>query len=252
MVFRGKGFTLIELLIAVVIMGLLLSLGLPALSTYSRNVKLRAAAESFMAGIQQARGEAVRLNSSVELILTNSTPSADDGSNNDYPVLAEEKLNNVGALEVSGMVAANLPTAHASTALDPSYNWLVRTLPTGGGACGTNPDTGTTPDPAQQAKACWFISGRRGAESGGGGSGADSDSRVLIEGPAAISFTPLGGASAASTYNFSYLNAAGTASLKCSAVDGGPIRCLRVRVELGGRAKLCDPAATTAGDTRGC
>lgn len=250
---QRKGFTLIELLIAVAIMGVLLSMGLPALSTYSRNIKLRAAAETFLSGLQQARGEAVRLNSSVELILTNDLPVVDDGSDTNYPALAEEKLNNVGVAEVSGMVAANLPTAHASSSVDPSYNWLVRSLPTAGGACGANPDTGTTPDPVQQAKACWFVSGRRGAEGGGGGgSSADSAAAVLVEGPASISFTPLGGASAASTYNFSYVNTSNRAELKCTAVDSGPIRCLRIRVELGGRAKLCDPAATTAGDTRGC
>jgi type IV fimbrial biogenesis protein FimT len=234
MMFRGRGFSLIELVIAIAILGILLGLGLPTMVTYSRNIKVRTVAESFLAGIQLARGEAVRLNSNTELILTNATPAADLGSDSDYPVLAE-----VVETVPTGRMAANQPTARASAAGSPTYNWLVRTLPTGGGACGANPGAGT---PAQQALACWFLAGRRGAE--GSGSGADSDSPVLMEGPGSIGFTPLGSASAASEFNFS--STAGA----CAPL--GAIRCLRVRVELGGRAKLCDPAATGPGDTRGC
>lgn len=239
MAFRANGFSLIELVVAIAIMGVLLTLGLPALTAYSRNIKLRSAAESFLAGLQLARGEAVRLNTNVELILTNSAPVADSGSSgSNFPALAEESPNNLNATEATGKQAANNPVAQASSAGNPSYNWLVRTLPTAGGACGTNLT-------ASQAAACWLITGKRGAE-GAGGSGADSESPILIEGPAAISFSPLGGASAGVDFDFSYPGGGACASL------GGLMRCLRVRVELGGRAKMCDPAATATGDTRGC
>ena len=237
MALRTKGFSLIELVVAIAIMGVIMSLGLPALTTYSRNLKLRAAAESFMAGLQLARGEAVRLNSSVELILTNSAPVPDAGApGSNYPLLSEESLDNLGTLVATGKQAANNPVAHASTAADPSYNWMVRTSPAGG--CGTNAS-------ASQAAACWLITGKRGAD-GANGSGADSESPILIEGPASIAFSPLGGASAAVDFDLSNPSGGACASL------GGPMRCLRVRVELGGRVKLCDPAATAAGDTRGC
>ena len=239
MTFPSKGFSLIELVVAIAIMGVLMSLGVPALTSYSRNIKLRAAAESFMSGLQLARGEAVRLNAGVELILTNSAPVADSGpAGDDYPALAEELLNNLGVSVATGRQAANNPVAHASAAGNPSYNWLVRTLPAGGGACGAN-------SAASQSLACWLITGKRGAE-GAGGSGADSASPILIEGPASISFSALGGASSAADFDFS--NPAGGAC----ALLGGPMRCLRIKVELGGRVKLCDPAANAAGDTRGC
>lgn len=239
MAFQGKGFSLVELVVAIAIMGVLLGLGLPALTTYTRNVKLRANAESFLAGLQLARGEAVRLNTPVELILTNDPPVADIGADADHPALAEVVADNLGNLVATGKSAANFPVARASASGDPSYNWLVRTLPRQGGACGANPAGA-----GQQAKACWFITGKRGAE--GSGSGADSASPILIEGPASVSFTALGGANAAADFNIS--NPGGGAC----ALLGGPMRCLRVRLELGGRAKLCDPAATSAGDTRGC
>ena len=233
-----KGFSLIELVVAIAIMTVLMSVGVPALITYSGNLKLRAAAESFLGGVQIARGEAIRLNSNVELILTNSAPVADSGpAGSDYPALEQEATDNLGVLVASGKQAANNPVAHASTAVDPSYNWLVRTLPLGGGACGANAA-------ATQVMACWLITGKSGAE--GSGSSKDSASPILIVGPASVSFTPLGGSSGAFNFDFS-----SPSHGSCAAV-GGPMRCLRVRVELGGRAKLCDPAATAAGDTRGC
>jgi type IV fimbrial biogenesis protein FimT len=239
----AKGFSLTELVVVIAIMAVLLSLGLPAFATYSRNIKLRAAADSFLAGMQLARGEAVRLNTAVELILTNAAPVIDDGSLADYPVLPEGAFDNLGVWAQTGKFAANFPASRASSAADPSYNWLVRTLPAAGGACGANP--GLDPqDPAHQAKGCWFLSGKRGAE--GSGSATDSGSPILIAGPATISFNSLGGASLAADFDIS--SPIGGAC----ALDGGPIRCLRVHVELGGRAKLCDPAANAPGDTRGC
>ena len=236
----SKGFSLTELVVAIAIMAVLLSLGLPAFATYSRNIKVRAAAESFQAGLQLARGEAVRLNTPVQLILTNASPVVDSGALSDYPVLAEQATDNLGAMVQTGKFAANFPTAHASSADDPSYNWLVRTLPIAGGVCGANPG----PDPAQQSKACWFLAGKRGAE--GSGSGSDAGSPVLIEGPASISFSPLGAASAALDFDLSSPDGG------ACALGGGPVRCLRAHVEAGGRVKLCDPAATAPGDTRGC
>ena len=235
---RTRGFSLIELVVAIAIMGILFSLGLPVLSSYTGNIKLRAAADSFLAGVHLARGEAIRLNRSVEIILTNSAPAADSGpAGSDYPAMAEEANDNLGTLVATGKEAANEATAKASSSLDPSYNWLIRTLPLAGGVCGANAA-------ASQAAACWLITGRRGAE--GSGASADSASPVLIVGPASVSFTPLGGASGASEFDFSNPKAG------ACAADGGPMRCLRVRVEVGGRIKLCDPDANDPGDTRGC
>ena len=79
------GVTLIELMIAITIFGILLILGLPESFKWMQNAKIRTAAESISNGLQLARGEAVRRNTSVrfQLVdsLTNSCALAATGSN---------------------------------------------------------------------------------------------------------------------------------------------------------------------------
>ena len=70
------GVTLIELMIAVAIVGILLVAGLPEASQWIQNTKIRTASESISNGLQLARGEAVRRNTQVEFVLTNSVPIA--------------------------------------------------------------------------------------------------------------------------------------------------------------------------------
>ena len=91
----GRGFSLVQLVIAVAIMGILLSLAAPSFSAYLRNVKLRSAAEMFLTGVQLARSEAVRMNTSVEFLLTANDP-----------------------------LSTNVATAAASAT---GVNWMVRT-----------------------------------------------------------------------------------------------------------------------------
>ena len=69
------GFSLIELVVSLVIMGILLTLGIPQFSNYMRDTRLRAIAETFLSGIQLARTEAVRRNTRVEFLLTAADPT---------------------------------------------------------------------------------------------------------------------------------------------------------------------------------
>lgn len=92
---RHAGFSVIELMIAIVLIGVLLTMGLPAFNTYLNNLKLRTAAQSFLAGIQMARGEAIRRNANVDFVLTND--------------------------DVSG------PNFDTVTPLASGQNWLIRT-----------------------------------------------------------------------------------------------------------------------------
>lgn len=69
-----RGLSMIELMIAIVILGILISLGLPSFRAWMGNTKLRSTAESLQSGLQLGRVEAVRRNSNVEFVLTNDAP----------------------------------------------------------------------------------------------------------------------------------------------------------------------------------
>lgn len=61
------GFSLIELIVGMLILGVLMSIGIPAFSDWLRNARVRTAAESVLNGLQLARAEAVRRNTTVGL-----------------------------------------------------------------------------------------------------------------------------------------------------------------------------------------
>jgi type IV fimbrial biogenesis protein FimT len=97
------GVSLVELMIGLAIMALLLVMGMPSFTTYLQNAKLRASAESFYAGVQKARAEAVSRNAQVEMILTT-----------DDPILANDSTTNTSSTAQNWMVRlVNAPPASA-------------------------------------------------------------------------------------------------------------------------------------------
>jgi type IV fimbrial biogenesis protein FimT len=66
---KHAGFTLIELMVAIVIIGLGLTLGVSSYRQWVQNTQIRNAAESIQNGLQRARAEAVGLNSNVQFSL---------------------------------------------------------------------------------------------------------------------------------------------------------------------------------------
>ena len=194
---RRRGFTLIELMMAIALLAILLMLGVPAFSTYIQNARLRGAAENFYAGVQMARAEAVRRNTTVQIILT-SDAGVDSSANTDNLTLT-------------------------------GPNWIIR---------------------AQRPGSMFFdfVEGKSMTEGSAEQSGGTP--AVTVAGSvSSIGFSGMGAASSlAGAASFDFTNPSGGG---CSA-DGGPMRCLRVVVSVGGQARLCDPAVTTAGDTRAC
>lgn len=74
--FASRGFTLIEVLVGITLIALLMALGLPSMSTFIQNNKIKSAAADYYAGLQAARAEAIRSNLPVEFVLTNATGAA--------------------------------------------------------------------------------------------------------------------------------------------------------------------------------
>jgi type IV fimbrial biogenesis protein FimT len=214
---RQRGFSLVELIIAVAIAGILLSLAIPNFSAYLRNVKLRSAAEMFLSGIQLARSEALRMNASVEFLLTTADP-----------------------------LTANVDTAAASAT---GVNWMVRTTPTpgatfidgkfgleGSGHAVTNDITIKINDTSTPAN-------------------ADPDAPPLAP-VSSIVFDGLGRTNLAAPAVFKFNDSAAGRCVTDPGPPPGTVRCLRVMVAVGGQARICDPAVTAAmtaaGDSRGC
>jgi type IV fimbrial biogenesis protein FimT len=70
------GFSLVELVFAIAIVATLIVLGLPSFTTWMQNSQIRTAADAFQNGLQVARGEAVRRNTTVRFHLTDTADNS--------------------------------------------------------------------------------------------------------------------------------------------------------------------------------
>jgi len=192
-----RGFSLIELIVGMAILGILMSIGIPAFSDWIRNARVRTTAESVLNGLQLARVEAVRRNTRVGFYLVTNTTNR-----------------------------CELITANESTAGVP---WIV-SVDSPVGQCDVAPSDTVAPRTIQL---------RAGNESGSAATNVTTD-------VASVVFNGLGRSTGGNvTINFE--RPAGEACRE----DGGPVRCLRVVVSVGGQIRMCDPALP-AGDAQGC
>ncbi|MDH4189190.1 MAG: GspH/FimT family pseudopilin [Betaproteobacteria bacterium] len=73
---RARGFTLIELAIGLMILGILIMAGLPSMRTWLQNSQIRTASDAMISGLQLARAEALRRNTTVRFqLVTDLTAS---------------------------------------------------------------------------------------------------------------------------------------------------------------------------------
>jgi len=68
----SAGFTLLELMIGLTVLGIVLMIGLPSLATFIQNTQIRTGAEGMQSGLQLARAEALRRNTTVRFQLVTS------------------------------------------------------------------------------------------------------------------------------------------------------------------------------------
>jgi type IV fimbrial biogenesis protein FimT len=72
---QQRGISFIEIAIGLAIVGIGIAWALPNYSVWMQNAQIRNMAESIVAGLQQARSEAITRNTSVEFIVTNINPT---------------------------------------------------------------------------------------------------------------------------------------------------------------------------------
>jgi type IV fimbrial biogenesis protein FimT len=160
-----RGFTLIEVMIALVVLGVLIALGAPSFSDWTRNQQIRSASEAILNGLQVARGEAVRRNLLVQFQLTSLPSSAWTVSESVSGTPIQSRVHEEGTLNTSvaatpgdatkatfaplGNIVANLDATSTLTALDvtnaaaSTSSRPLRVLITGGGSirmCDPDPD----------------------------------------------------------------------------------------------------------------
>jgi len=73
---RQKGMTLIELLVALVILAILSSLGIPSYQQWVRNTRIRNATESIQNGLRFARMQSAQLGTNVRFEFSNTTDAS--------------------------------------------------------------------------------------------------------------------------------------------------------------------------------
>lgn len=151
---HARGFTLIEVMVTIAIAAILLSIGLPAWQTYLNNTRVRATAQSFLTGIQAARTEAVRRNTNIDFVLTNSATldkdsvaaaggrgwvirTADGATFIEGRSFAEGAGNN-GVVVNSGAASAITFTGLGTTTLAADFT-LSFSNPNGGNCVGATP-----------------------------------------------------------------------------------------------------------------
>jgi type IV fimbrial biogenesis protein FimT len=78
---RTRGFTLIELVTTITVMAVLATLAIPSFSQFIMNQRIRNAAYDLMNALTQARSEAIRRNTKVDLKRATSTQPWDKGYN---------------------------------------------------------------------------------------------------------------------------------------------------------------------------
>lgn len=76
-----SGFTLLELMVVVVIAGILLGIGIPAMGNFIRNARITGAANDVMVGLHFARSEAIKRRVAVTFCSSANTLNADSTAN---------------------------------------------------------------------------------------------------------------------------------------------------------------------------
>lgn len=69
---HGRGFTLIEMMVTITLLAILTMLAMPSMTTWIRNVKVRAVSDSLQNGLRLAQTEALRRSRQMVFSLTNS------------------------------------------------------------------------------------------------------------------------------------------------------------------------------------
>ncbi len=109
-----KGFTLLEMLIAMAILAIVISVGVPSLSGFSANQRLIGAAEQVYSHLQQARSEAVSRNT---LVYVNF--AVDGTASWEYGMSSVNSLCDLTITTANGVNSCRMVVSDGDASLDP-------------------------------------------------------------------------------------------------------------------------------------
>jgi type IV fimbrial biogenesis protein FimT len=163
---RTSGFTMIEMIVTMTVFAILVALGVPSMTTWIRNNKVRTVTDSLQTGLRLAQAESLRRSRQVVFSLTNSTtpnfiplPAVAGGTSwaiwtlPSMTTLADERPTFIqsGVLSTAASSQVTITTTgNASTVCFNSMGRLVNnasanvTAITGGDLC-VQPTTGAPP-----------------------------------------------------------------------------------------------------------
>jgi type IV fimbrial biogenesis protein FimT len=148
-----NGMTLVELMIGMLILSIVLAKGLPTLLDYISNDRIRSAAEEFRSGLESARMEAIRRNTTVNFVpdatgwsvvlpgvsgdpdevLLARAPKSSEAGVSAAPSLASVAFNGSGRLAAPGAFSVDIaPSADACQAAGGEARCLRVTVSPGG------------------------------------------------------------------------------------------------------------------------
>lgn len=121
-----RGFSLVEMMVALAIIAVFVTMGVPAFAQFLQNTQIRNAAETTLAGINLARAEAIRRNAAVRFnLVTNLTSGCSTSSSALSWVVSLADPSGACDVAPSDTVAPQI--IQKRSALEGSSNALVAT-----------------------------------------------------------------------------------------------------------------------------
>lgn len=125
------GFTLVELIVVILVIAVLMGLAAPSIGIWVQNAKLRTTADAILNGMQMARAESVKRNTSVRFQLTDTLTNA--------CALSTTSSNWVVSLnDVTGQCGSAPADPPANTAVNAALAYIVQTRASAEGSTGVD------------------------------------------------------------------------------------------------------------------
>lgn len=133
---RSRGITLIELLMGIALTAYIILANIPSLTIYSQNVKIRAVADELQAALQQAKTEAIRRNSLVNLVLNNTGWSiVVVGQNHSTDTVVATRSSRTNEASITVNASANTLSFNGQGNVSPMGTYVIQISSPTSGTC---------------------------------------------------------------------------------------------------------------------